>query len=60
MSLNPVQLTLRVGVAWGLLNLGAALFFSALYALEEMAAAVIHRRVRRQHGPAPVISISDR
>ncbi|HTX41548.1 MAG TPA: hypothetical protein VMD25_06950 [Acidobacteriaceae bacterium] len=60
MSVNPVQLTFRVGAAWALLNLAAALFFSALFAVEQMAAEIVQRRVRQQHGRAPVVSISDR
>ncbi len=60
MSVNPVHLTLCVGLVWGLLNLGAALFFTTLFVVEQAAFAVIQRRIRRQHGPASVISISDR
>lgn len=60
MSLNPIHLTLCVGVSWALLNLAAALFFSALFAIEQLAAAVVQRRVRQHHGRAPVVSISDR
>lgn len=60
MSLNPVHLTLWVGASWALLNLAAALFFSGLFAIEELAAAVVQRRIRRHHGRAPIISISDR
>jgi hypothetical protein len=60
MSVNPVHLTLRVGLVWALLNLLAALFFSALFAVEQAAWAVVQRRIRRQHGAAPVVSISRR